>query len=74
MRKSLQVNVRILASSDHFCVARFSTDSYSYDLVNIYMLCDNRSDDSVTAYQTVLGDLQSVIDDTLMAGTRILNR
>ena len=65
VRKSLQVEVRILASSDHFCVSRISTNSYSFDLVNIYMPCDSRSDDSVTAYQTLLGDLKSVKDDVV---------
>ena len=63
VRKSLGIDVTVVSSEDHFSVCKITCGSYDFYLINTYMPCDNRCDESLVLYQNVLGQLQGILDE-----------
>ena len=63
-RKSMQMRIRTLYETDNFIVLNIDVMKNVFNIVNVYMPCEDRSIDSHVKYQSILGEFQGVLDDS----------
>ena len=64
-KKRTELSLNFLYKSEHFCLHEVKLNGQiAFCLANIYFPCDDRSTESLVDYQTVLGELQSALENT----------
>lgn len=61
-RKSLNINVNIICSNSHFIIANIIYSDKVFSITNVYLPCDDRSNDIIFRYEQLLGEIQAVLD------------
>ena len=65
IKKRTELSLTFLYKSEHFCLYEVKLNGQLvFCLANIYFPCDYRSTESLVGYQTVLGELQSALENT----------
>ena len=57
-RKLLNIKLNVIANHEHFNVYTINSNFLNFHLVNVYLPCDSRSAESLSSYQSILGELQ----------------
>ena len=63
VKNYLNFQVSLECENDNFCLAKMQNDAYIFYLINVYMPCDTRSNQSVVLYENTLGAIQSLLNE-----------